>query len=454
LRDFLIEDHSRLDNVEASSWRSEYQRLVDHTPEICTEVLDAHTNEVLHVSFCQSGDKFVTCSKDGSFIVWRDRDEVITMEHREDMTRHNWLYTWASRYNQSSSLLLVSGVIDEVDGILAVFEVTGTGEYKLKVMVENNPYDVMGCWVTQDTWLAGNMSTIISPDGHFFTMEAKLNLCHLPDDDDDDHDTFDDDELCQDTVLRYRHPTADGSNYLRCLVVQPCGSFSGAQAKAKVLSSEEQTPSDQAVSALSASSDLVLIFLCSNLSTTPHQLGFHRLRAADLASVPTISEPQEVLDMEGHIVGIALDPSGRYLHVNVRRWPQGAAPVADSSLPIAEDIQMRVLDLQEKRFLDVTYTGHKGFTSSAGAFYIYLDTSESLVASGGEDHTASIWDRGLGCRVARNKHEDVVNCVAFNPRDPETMVTVGDDFKVKVWISRRKRRQLSQPKITEIGTMQ
>ena len=28
------------------------------------------------------------------------RDEVITMEHRQDMTRHNWLYTWASRYNQ------------------------------------------------------------------------------------------------------------------------------------------------------------------------------------------------------------------------------------------------------------------------------------------------------------------------------------------------------------------
>ena len=44
---------------------------------------------------------------------------------------------------------------------------------------------------------------IISPDGHFFTMEAKLNLCHLPSAD-DDHDTFDDDELCQDTVLRYK----------------------------------------------------------------------------------------------------------------------------------------------------------------------------------------------------------------------------------------------------------
>ena len=43
---------------------------------------------------------------------------------------------------------------------------------------------------------------IISPDGHFFTMEAKLNLCHLPSEDGFDQDTFDDDELCQDTVLR------------------------------------------------------------------------------------------------------------------------------------------------------------------------------------------------------------------------------------------------------------
>ena len=90
-RDFRIENRSRLDNLETSSWRAEYQRLVDNTPEICTEVsrvflhtfedlssqlvqvLDTHTNEVLHVSFCQSGDRFVTCSKDGSFIVWSVR---------------------------------------------------------------------------------------------------------------------------------------------------------------------------------------------------------------------------------------------------------------------------------------------------------------------------------------------------------------------------------------------
>ena len=37
------------------------------------EVLEGplgHTDEVLHVSFSHAGDKFVSCSKDGVFIVW------------------------------------------------------------------------------------------------------------------------------------------------------------------------------------------------------------------------------------------------------------------------------------------------------------------------------------------------------------------------------------------------
>ena len=88
------------------------------------------------------------------------RSEGVRLEHREDMRRYNWRYTWATRYNQAASLLLVSGVMDEVYGALAVFEVTEAGEYRLRQMVDNNPYDVMGCWVTTDTWLAGDMTTV------------------------------------------------------------------------------------------------------------------------------------------------------------------------------------------------------------------------------------------------------------------------------------------------------
>ena len=52
LRDFLIEDRSRLDSLdrqEASSWRAEYQRMVDNTPEICTEVDTVSPSEDLNI---------------------------------------------------------------------------------------------------------------------------------------------------------------------------------------------------------------------------------------------------------------------------------------------------------------------------------------------------------------------------------------------------------------------
>ena len=97
-------------------------------------------------------------------------------------------------------------------------------------------------------------------------------------------------------------------------------------------------------------------------------------------------------------------------------------------------------------FLDIQYYGHKGYTDSLGAFYIYLDTSDTLVSSGSEDHRAYIWDKKYGCKLAVNSHENVVNSVAFNPLDSETLVTVGDDHKVKIWISKKKRRLLGKNK--------
>ena len=52
LRDFQIEDRSRLDSrdsIEATSWRAEYQRMVDNTPEICTEVDTVSSSDALNI---------------------------------------------------------------------------------------------------------------------------------------------------------------------------------------------------------------------------------------------------------------------------------------------------------------------------------------------------------------------------------------------------------------------
>jgi F-box and WD-40 domain protein 5 len=49
----------------ASSWRSEYRRLVYCAPTELSEVLKSHTDQVLHVVFAHGGHSFATTSKDG-----------------------------------------------------------------------------------------------------------------------------------------------------------------------------------------------------------------------------------------------------------------------------------------------------------------------------------------------------------------------------------------------------
>ena len=85
------------------------------------------------------------------------------------------------------------------------------------------------------------------------------------------------------------------------------------------------------------------------------------------------------VELHGHVVGIALDHSGRFLFANVRRWdqsgtsnivllprwPLGAQPNRGEVPPIAQEIEMVVIDLNTLQILPKTYTGHKGFTPNS-----------------------------------------------------------------------------------------
>jgi len=65
-----------------------------------------------------------------------------------------------------------------------------------------------------------------------------------------------------------------------------------------------------------------------------------------------------------------------------------------------------------------------------------------MFVSGAEDKHGYLWDRHYGVCLAKFPHIDVVNSVAFNPRDPEMLVTTSDDYTVKVWRSRSKVKEL------------
>ena len=438
-----------------SGWKEEYQRMKDETPEICYQVFHEHKDEVLHVSFSNCGRMFVTSSKDGSFIVWSiDESLECRILDKVDMTPHQWKYTWAAKFNTTSTLLLVAGVRDEVSGFLAVFDMI-EGKMRLRDQVSNSPYDVMGAWVSETSWLCGDVQYTFVNNG----IQADIILGNTAHSREDEEVTWlgGRDHLFSFTTSDGRNLGWEASTFMRCLLVTKIfpdnkifPDYSTYYRHSTNINDIRTHIADRNSKESLSDENLVLIFLCSSKTSTPHQIGFKRLYPEHLTSCPTITEPDHVIDMLGHIVGICLDKQsdGRYLYVNIRRWPDGAKPSLDLPPPIATEIEMRVLDLQTFTFLDICFTGHKGFTDSLGAFYIYLDTCDTLVASGSEDCRVYVWDKVYGCKLASNSHDNVVNSVAFNPVDQETMVTVGDDHKIKLWISRKRSRQLKQKSYT------
>lgn len=145
----------------------------------------------------------------------------------------------------------------------------------------------------------------------------------------------------------------------------------------------------------------------------------------------------KVIDLHGHIIGMALSPDHRYLYVNSRPWPKDyiiSNPLEPP--PIAQEIDIHVIDLMTLKRVGNMLRAHKAYTPNTECFFIFLNVSDSYVASGAEDKHAYIWDRYYGMCLAKYKHNDVVNSVAFNPRDSEMLVTTSDDYSIKVWRSK------------------
>lgn len=103
--------------------------------------------------------------------------------------------------------------------------------------------------------------------------------------------------------------------------------------------------------------------------------------------------------------------------MNVRAWPDGASPSREQPPPIATAIDMHEVDLETLSPTGRVFRGHRGFTPTETAFYLYSDVSADLVTSGSESCRGCIWERRHGCLVAELTHEACVNSVAICPKD-------------------------------------
>lgn len=113
----------------------------------------------------------------------------------------------------------------------------------------------------------------------------------------------------------------------------------------------------------------------------------------------------KVIDLHGHIIGMALSPDHRfelqiflfkisniflvivnwdnfrYLYVNTRPWPKNY--VITNALeppPIAQEIDIHVIDLMTLKPVGNMLKAHKAYTPSTECFFIFLDVCDDYVA--------------------------------------------------------------------------
>ncbi|XP_049283104.1 F-box/WD repeat-containing protein 5 isoform X2 [Anopheles funestus] len=229
-----------------------------------------------------------------------------------------------------------------------------------------------------------------------------------------------------------------------------------------------------------------LIFSTGSKTYTPHQIGFKRItsvnfprrldpgpslrerialrdRQRELQNEDPPNEPNwanyeavagrfdkvdKLIDLHGHIIGMGLSPDHRYLYVNSRPWPKNCVIRNPLDPPaIAQEIDIHVIDLMTLKKVGKMLRAHKAYTPNTECFFIFLDVCDNYVASGAEDMHAYLWDRYYGVCLAKYQHSDVVNSVAFNPRDNEMLVTTSDDYEIKIWRSLSKAQKLGIPTV-------
>ncbi|CAH1977237.1 unnamed protein product [Acanthoscelides obtectus] len=538
--------------LPGNSWYEEYKRLCYNIPIVQTENLQDHGDQVLHVSFSHNGKYFATCSKDGYVMVWKSKYPA-KIKYIRNMKYFKWKYTQYSQFNESDTLLLVSGVhfgtTNSTSGEIAVFSLDG---FELQCRVVNKPYDIFGTWYSDQYLLSGDLHWLahLVSSSHLWLNKASqeaeselVPITHclfrfynrnassirsimiancLPNSENVDSNTDGNNYLdvqegtssqrgnplshndikwipCQDNKKATYNPQYETANKEFPHPIWYNADYRKVETETKM---EETTNSDEDMDVgekpieesddegsdtssetdRCVSNDKYLIFTTGFKTYTPHQIGFKRIKPFKFPKTidpgPSLKERiilfeqrkeqmksgspppdpdwldfeqvadkfdkiDHLIDLHGHIVGMGLSPDHRYLYVNSRSWPENymiSNPL--NPPPIAQEIDIHVIDLVTLKQVGKMLRAHKAFTPNNECFFIFLDVSNEYIASGAEDKHGYLWDRHYGACLAKFPHTDVVNSVAFNPKDRDMLVTTSDDNTIKIWRSMEKIKSL------------
>lgn len=467
-------------------WYNEFKRFYYHTPVIESEVLTQHTDEVLDATFSHNGKYICTTSKDCTVKVW-ELGFPTTLKYEADMEdMFNWSLTQYAAFNKTDKYLLVCGV--NINGIYyseffmghgVVFDMTQ--DFCVVRVMGMNPPHLFADWADTDICLGGyatnhNFLTINSfkiPD----QKQRKITDKPTAPDPQEIVENTDGNKLC--TFY------ADCNHTMNLMVanvptrpkeLQNCDEEINKNSNAVIENYEEINKNSNSViendeesnknsnaviendeeinknsNAMIENSEgdakftKYLVFVAGiHDSIIIHKLNNVRTsRDFDEGNVVRPSNYEIIRRPGQYISGMKLSHDHRYLYFNFRETEPAQEGDEEDYLRLKENLEVNMIDLQTRKVVQgVSYKGHKGF-SEYPAWYICLDTSDDIVASGSEEAKVYLWDKHYQCLISTLQHEEgVVNGLEFNPRDYECVVTSGDDHTIRIWRSRNRMNSL------------
>lgn len=286
-----------------------------------------------------------------------------------------------------------------------------SGESKLRCRINNRPYDIFGTWMSDNFVISGNL--------HWLARLVSTSVLWL---NKANQEIYSEHVAVTNQLYKFYNQNASS---IRGVMVANCPWLGDVKPTfdAKI----EENGRDGTVGLCDNDDDLenigpkYLIFSTGTKTYIPHQIGFkfvhhvnfpkflergpslkERIATKKLERTLRNAEPRvepdwldfdavadhfdpvdELIDLHGHIVGMALSPDHRYLYVHCGEWSPDYVitnPLQPPSIA-NQEINIHVIDLTTLEKCNHTFRSHKNCPFDGEAYYfLFMDVCDHYLA--------------------------------------------------------------------------
>lgn len=278
-------------------------------------------------------------------------------------------------------------------------------ESKLRCRINNRPYDIFGTWLSDNFVISGNL--------HWLARMVSTSVLWLNKANQELHSEY---APIMNQLYKFYNQNASS---IRGIMVANCPWLNDVKKCDENSEDGSHDDDDDANDDFKNMGPKYLIFSTGTRTYTPHQVGLkfvqnitfpktldrgpslkERIATKKQERMLQNSEPRiepdwldydsvadhfdqvdVLIDLHGHIMGMCLSPDHRYLYVHCGPWPPHYI-ISDplQPPPIAQEINIHVIDLTTLKTVDQIFQSHKSYSVDDGCYFIFMDVCDNYLA--------------------------------------------------------------------------